>query len=101
MSLCSVVKTLIVSGAQGTKGQGHLLSCSGQLKIYLKYLDAMFLFYAMQTHAVCVVNVQCSAINNANIGLMELMGGHWTSGHIVIISLAPSFDFFCRAASSS
>ena len=35
-SLCIVVKTLIVSGNrqrdQGTKGQGHLLSCSGQLK---------------------------------------------------------------------
>ena len=35
-SLCSVVKTLIVSGnrpsKQPTKGQGHLLSCSGQLK---------------------------------------------------------------------
>ena len=31
-SLCSVVKTLIVSGVRGTKGQGHLLSCSGQLK---------------------------------------------------------------------
>ena len=31
-SLCSVLKTLIVSGNRGTKGQGHLLSCSGQLK---------------------------------------------------------------------
>ena len=35
-SLCSVVKILIVSGAgqtnQPTKGYGHLLSCSGQLK---------------------------------------------------------------------
>ena len=31
-SLCSVVKTLIVSGAGRTEGQGHLLSCSGQLK---------------------------------------------------------------------
>merc|ERR1711974_337586 len=35
-SLCSVVKTLIVSGNRQrdrpTKGQGHLLSCSGQLK---------------------------------------------------------------------
>ena len=35
-SLCSVVKTLIVSGVRRTnqpsKGQGHLLSCSGQLK---------------------------------------------------------------------
>ena len=35
-SLCSVVKTLIVSGAgqtnRQTKGQGHLLSCCGQLK---------------------------------------------------------------------
>ena len=35
-SLCSVVKTLIVSGnrpsKQPTKGQGHLLSCCGQLK---------------------------------------------------------------------
>ena len=35
-SLCSVVKTLIVSGAgptdRPTKGQGHLLSCCGQLK---------------------------------------------------------------------
>ena len=35
-SLCNVVKTLIVSGArptnQASKGQGHLLSCSGQLK---------------------------------------------------------------------
>ena len=31
-SLCSVVNSLIVSGAQPTKGQGHLLSCSGQLK---------------------------------------------------------------------
>ena len=30
--LCSVVKTLIVSGFRPTKGQGHLLSCSGQLK---------------------------------------------------------------------
>ena len=28
----SDVKTLIVSGAQGTKGQGHLLRCCGQLK---------------------------------------------------------------------
>ena len=32
-SLCSVVKTLIVSGAdQGTDRQGHLLSCSGKQK---------------------------------------------------------------------
>ena len=35
-SLCSVVKTLIVSGnrpsKQPTKGQGHLLNCCGQLK---------------------------------------------------------------------
>ena len=31
-SLCSVVKTLIVSGAQPTKGQGHLLSCRGTAK---------------------------------------------------------------------
>ena len=32
-SLCSVVKTLIVSGAdQGTDRQGHLLGCSGQQK---------------------------------------------------------------------
>ena len=31
-SLCSVVKTLIVSGNRATKGQGHLLSCCGQLK---------------------------------------------------------------------
>ena len=35
-SLCSVLKTLIVSGAQPrdrpSKGQGHLLSCCGQLK---------------------------------------------------------------------
>ena len=34
--VCSVVKTLIVSGVrqteQASKGQGHLLSCSGQLK---------------------------------------------------------------------
>ena len=34
-SLCSVVKTLIVSDAgrtdQASKGQGHLLTCSGQL----------------------------------------------------------------------
>ena len=27
------MKTLIVSGAGPTKGQGHLLSCSGQLKM--------------------------------------------------------------------
>ena len=37
-SLCSVVKTLIVSGVRPTKQardrQGHLLSCSGQLKKY-------------------------------------------------------------------
>ena len=32
-SLCSVVKTLIVSGAQARDGQWVLLSCSGQLKI--------------------------------------------------------------------
>ena len=42
-SLCSVVKTLIVSGdqprEQGGKGQGHLLSCSGQLKIMNFYRD--------------------------------------------------------------
>ena len=35
-SLCNVVKTLIVSGVRQTKGpskgQGHLLSCCGQLK---------------------------------------------------------------------
>ena len=35
--LCGVGKTLIVSGAgqtkQASKGQGHLLSCSGQLMI--------------------------------------------------------------------
>ena len=32
-SLFNIVKTLIVSGAKGpTKGQGHLLSCCGQLK---------------------------------------------------------------------
>ena len=35
-SLCSVLKTLIVSGngpsKQASKGQGHLLSCCGQLK---------------------------------------------------------------------
>ena len=31
-SLCSVVKTLIVSGVRARDGQGHLLSCSGQLK---------------------------------------------------------------------
>ena len=35
-SLCSVVKTLIVSGVRQSyrpsKGQGHLLGCSGQLK---------------------------------------------------------------------
>ena len=40
-SLCSVVKTLIVSGVRRTnqpsKGQGHLLSCSGQLKTNLKH----------------------------------------------------------------
>ena len=39
-SLCSVVKTLIVSWVRqtdrATKGQGHLLSCSGQLKNLLK-----------------------------------------------------------------
>ena len=39
-SLCNVLKALIVSGAQWTdqqtKGQGHLLSCSGQLKIVIK-----------------------------------------------------------------
>ena len=95
MSLCSVVKTLIVSGAQRTRSPIELFWTAK------KYLDAMFLFYAMQKHAVCVVNVQYSAINNANIGLMALMGGHWTSGHVVIISLEPSFDFFCRAAPSS
>ena len=34
-SLCNFVKALIVSGAGQTKGQeDHLLSCSGQLKIY-------------------------------------------------------------------
>ena len=37
-SLFSVVKTLIVSGVrptkQASKGQGHLLSCSGQLKTW-------------------------------------------------------------------
>ena len=36
-SLCSLVKALIVSlvrqTEQATKGQGHLLSCSGQLKM--------------------------------------------------------------------
>ena len=31
-SLCSIVKTLIVSGAGRTDRQGVLLSCSGQLK---------------------------------------------------------------------
>ena len=31
-SLSSVVNSLIVSGAQGTKGQGHLLSCRGTTK---------------------------------------------------------------------
>ena len=35
-SLCSVVKTLIVSLVGPTKGQGHLLSCSGQLKTITK-----------------------------------------------------------------
>ena len=43
-SLCSVVKTLIVSGNRQSKlpskGQGHLLSCSGQLKIQAKLLIA-------------------------------------------------------------
>ena len=34
-SLCNVVKTLIVSGAQGTDQARDLLSCSGQLKIRL------------------------------------------------------------------
>ena len=38
-SLCSVVKTLIVSGVRPTKGQGHLLSCSGQLMKALYGLD--------------------------------------------------------------
>ena len=30
------MKTLIVSGVRASKGQGHLLSCSGQLKMTRK-----------------------------------------------------------------
>ena len=41
-SLCSLVKALIVSlvrqTEQATKGQGHLLSCSGQLKMKIKII---------------------------------------------------------------
>ena len=36
-SLCSVVNSLIVSGARRTEGQGHLLSCCGQLKKETKW----------------------------------------------------------------
>ena len=49
-SLCSVAKTLIVSLVRQTdqpsKGQGHLLSCSGQLKIPTKpKLVRMIIFW--------------------------------------------------------
>ena len=37
-SLCRLVKTLIVSSVRPSKGQGHQLSCSGQLKI--KYVES-------------------------------------------------------------
>ena len=56
-SLCSVVKTLIVSLVrqtnQGTKGQGHLLSCSGQLKTNKQQknnLEPSFLNQNKHTH---------------------------------------------------
>ena len=42
-SLCSVMKTLIVSGARPRDGQGHLLSCSGQLKINVKMNNRKYL----------------------------------------------------------
>ena len=38
-SLCSVVKTLIVSWVRQTDRQGHLLSCSGQLKTLFKVIS--------------------------------------------------------------
>ena len=51
-SLCSVVKALIVSGVrptnQPTKGQGHLLSCSGQLKRNTAQLLTYVIFVAFQ-----------------------------------------------------
>ena len=66
-SLCSVVKTLIVSGVRRTnqpsKGQGHLLTCSGQLKTMTKCQSP-------QCHEL---NGNVSKLND--LGLVEEGGG--------------------------
>ena len=54
-SLDSVVKGLIVSLVrptdQGTKGQGHQLSCSGQLKnIKITYKEKIFVYQSVLTY---------------------------------------------------
>ena len=51
-SLCSVVRTLIVSVGP-SKGQGHLLSCSGQLNISERVLSTFESFWITRTWIVC------------------------------------------------
>ena len=66
-SLCSVVKTLIVSGnrpnKQPTKGQGHLLSCCGQLKSFKQFtllLSCLMICFTPFYSALVFLIILCS-----------------------------------------
>ena len=74
-SLCSVVKTLIVSGAGPRDGQGHLLSCCGQLKRNTKGNISCILYALWETYVYILLMMYDY---DDQIYFVKWITGQWT-----------------------
>ena len=88
-SLCSVVKTLIVSGARPSKGLGHLLSCSGQLK-KRKHCNLSLLLLLLVCIAINELN--CTTIDTQQISF----GDHMSTWVLQSLQCSGATDAYCN-----